>query len=143
MNIRQMRYFCEVVDAGSAAVAAERLHVAPTAISMQISQLEAELGGELFDRTRRPMEPTALGRFLHPRAREILLTTARLGEDARAVAAGRVGWLAVGYTRSSIFSVLPRAVRAFTASHPDVRLELITMLSEHQPEQLLAGRIQV
>ena len=39
--------------------------------------------------------------------------------------------------------MLPRAVRAFTASHPDVRLELITMLSEHQPEQLLAGRIEV
>src|SRR5271166_3854029 len=127
MNFRQMRYFCDVVEAGSAVAAAERLHVAPTAISMQISQLEAALGGELFDRTRRPMEPTALGRFLYPRAKEILLTVARLEEDARAVAAGRIGWLAVGYSRSSIFSVLPRAVRAFKESYPDVKLELITM----------------
>ena len=59
MNFRQMRYFCDVVEAGSAVAAARRLHVAPTAMSMQLSQLEAALGGELFDRARRPMEPTA------------------------------------------------------------------------------------
>src|SRR3954452_11274358 len=113
MNLRQIRYLCEVVEAGSATAAAARLHVAPTAISMQLAQLEDTLGGELFDRSRRPMEPTALGRFLHPRAKELLLTAARLEDDARAVAAGRIGWLAVGYTRSSIFSVLPSAVRGF------------------------------
>jgi LysR family transcriptional regulator, benzoate and cis,cis-muconate-responsive activator of ben and cat genes len=73
MNFRQLRYFCEVVEAGSAVHAAERLHVAPTAISMQLAQLEAHLGGELFDRTRRPMEPTALGKFFYPRAKELLL----------------------------------------------------------------------
>jgi LysR family transcriptional regulator, benzoate and cis,cis-muconate-responsive activator of ben and cat genes len=143
MNLRQLRYFCETVDAGSAAAAAERLHVAPTAISMQLAQLEEALGDELFDRSRRPMEPTALGRFLYPRAKELLQTATRLMDDTRAMAAGRAGSLAIGYTRSSIFSVLPRAVRAFRQTHPQVQLELIAMLSEHQPEQLSAGRIQV
>jgi len=143
MNLRQIRYFCGIVESGSAVAAAERLHVAPTAISMQVAQLEGALGGELFDRSRRPMEPTALGRFLYPRAKEILLTVAHLEDDAREVAAGHIGWLTIGYTRSSMFSVLPRAIRAFKATHPEVQLELITMLSEHQPEQLLAGRIQV
>ena len=143
MKLQQLRYFCETVDAGSAAVAAERLHVAPTAISMQMSQLETELGGELFDRSRRPMELTALGRFLYPRGKEVLKATADLVEDARAVAAGRAGSLAIGYTRSSIFSILPATVRAFRETHSKVRLELVTMLSEHQPEQLLSGRIQV
>ena len=49
MNLRQLRYFCEVVEAGSARLAAERLYVAPTAISMQLAQLEDTLGGRLFD----------------------------------------------------------------------------------------------
>ena len=40
-----MRYLCEVVEAGSASAAAARLHVAPTAISMQLAQLESQLGG--------------------------------------------------------------------------------------------------
>jgi LysR family transcriptional regulator, benzoate and cis,cis-muconate-responsive activator of ben and cat genes len=143
MNLRQLRYFCEALDAGSATAAAGRLHVAPTAISMQITQLEDILGGELFDRSRRPMTLTALGRFLYPRAKELLSTLDRLEEDACNIAAGRSGWLAVGYTRSSIFSFLPQAVRTFREGHPQVQFELITMLSEHQPEQLLAGRIQV
>ena len=50
MNLRQLRYFCEIVEAGSAVAAAARLHVAPTALSMQLGQLEEDLGGELFNR---------------------------------------------------------------------------------------------
>ena len=143
MNLRQLRYFCEVVDAGSAAGAANRLHVAPTAISMQLAQLEEDLGGELFDRSRRPMELTALGRYFHPRARGLIAEAKQLEAEARGVASGQSGVLAIGYTRSSIFSILPRAIRAFQATHPKVKVELITLLSEHQQIQLQTGRIQL
>src|SRR5206468_10550495 len=86
MNLRQLRYFCEIVESGSAVAAASRLHVAPTALSMQLGQLEEELGGELFDRSRRPMELTALGRYFHPRARMLLAEAKHLQEEARGVA---------------------------------------------------------
>lgn len=143
MNLRQLRYFCEVVDAGSAAAAAARLHVAPTAISMQIGELEEELGGELFDRSKRPMALTTLGQYFHPRAKELLTNSRRLIDETRAVAAGRTGVLAIGYTRSSIFSILPRAIRAFRETHADVKVELLVALSEHQHALLQAGRIQI
>jgi DNA-binding transcriptional LysR family regulator len=143
MNLRQVRYFCEVVDSGSAAAAADRLHVAPTAISMQLAQLEADFGGELFDRSRRPMELTALGRHFYPRAKELLTNARRLEEEVRSVAAGKSGSLPIGYTRSSIFSILPAAVRAFRATHPKVQIELIELLSEHQNPQVLNGRLQI
>ncbi|RQU32773.1 LysR family transcriptional regulator [Burkholderia cenocepacia] len=143
MNLRQLKYFCEIVACGSAATAAERLHVAPTAISMQIAMLESDLGGELFDRSRRPMSLTALGRYFHPRAKELLAGAMGLEEETRSVAAGRSGVLTIGYTRSSIFTILPRAIRAFSASRRNVKIELITLLSEHQYEQLFNGRIQV
>ena len=143
MNLRQVRYFCEVVDAGSAAAAAARLHVAPTAISMQLAQLESDLGGELFDRSHRPMDLTALGRYFHPRARSLLGEAKRLEDETRSVAAGQSGVLAIGYTRSAIFSILPNAIRAFGTSHPGVKIELITLLSEHQYVQLQNGRIQI
>lgn len=142
MNLRQLRYFCEIVEAGSAVAAASRLHVAPTALSMQMGQLEEDIGGELFDRTRRPMELTALGRYFHPRARALLLEATHLHQEASSVAAGRSGVLAVGYTRSTIFSILPRAIRSFRVSHPMVKIELISMLSEHQHAELQTGRIQ-
>jgi DNA-binding transcriptional LysR family regulator len=138
-----MRYFCEIVEAGSAVAAAGRLHVAPTALSMQMRQLEEDLGGELFDRSRRPMELTALGRYFHPRARMLLAEAQHLHEEARAVAAGESGVLAVGYTRSTIFSILPDAIRAFRTGHAKVKVEILSMLSEHQHVALQSGRIQV
>ena len=83
MNLRQLRYFCETVDAGHARAAAQRLYVAPTAISMQLAQLEESLGGRLFDRASRPMALTPLGEFVYPKARELLASAARLEREAR------------------------------------------------------------
>lgn len=143
MNLRQIRYFCAVVDAGSAVLAAERLFVAPTAISMQLGQLERHLGGELLDRSRRPMELTTLGKFFYPRARELLANASRLDEEAQDIATGKRNWLGIGFTRTAIFSVLPAAIRRFREVHPDVHLELLEVLSEYQPAQLRDGRIDI
>jgi DNA-binding transcriptional LysR family regulator len=143
MNSRQLRYFCMVADQGTLSRAAERLFVAPTAISMQIAQLEAALGGDLFDRTSKPMSLTALGKFFLPRARELLYQGVRLEQETRDVAAGKQGWLGIGFVRSLLYSVLPRAVRAFRQRHPAVKLELIELLSESQPEALRNGRIHL
>jgi len=143
MNLRRLRYFCEVVDSGSAAHAAETLHVAPTAISMQLAQLEQHLGGALFDRSRRPMELTPLGKFFYPRARELLAQARRLDGEARGVATGRHGWLGVGFVRSALFSVMPSAVRIFRKSFPEVHLDLVEVLSEYQPALLQQERIDI
>lgn len=143
MKFNRVRCFCEVVDSGTLARAAERLYVAPTAISMQIAQLEQQLGGELFDRSVKPMALTALGHFFLPRARELLAMGQRLEQDTRDMATGKRGWLGIGFVRSLIYSVLPAAVQAFRREHPDVKLELIELLSEDQPAQLRNERIQI
>lgn len=143
MNFRQLKYFCEVARCGTLTKAAEQLHVAPTAISMQISQLEAELGGELFNRNAKPMVLTPLGLFFLPRAREVLSQGLRLEQDAKDLASGKSGWLGVGFVRSMIYSVLPDAIRSFRERHPEVKLELVELLSERQPEHLRNGRIHI
>ena len=143
MNLRRLRYFVAIVDAGTAAGAAEKLHVASTALSMQLGALEEELGGALFDRSRRPMELTPLGRYFHPRAKALLDDARRLHGEAVCIASGQSGVVAIGYTRSTIFSILPIALRRFRASHAGVRIELLAMLSEHQHEALRSGRIQL
>lgn len=143
MNLRQLRYFCEVVEAGSARVAAEKLFVAPTAISMQIGQLEELIGGPLFDRSSRPMALTALGQFMYPKAKELLSAANRLDIEAKGIAAGNLGWLGIGFTRSSIFSILPEAVRAMQAAFPNVRIDLVEILTEEQPASLRTGVIHL
>jgi DNA-binding transcriptional LysR family regulator len=143
VNHRQLRYFCEVARGGTLARAAERLCVAPTAISMQIGLLEEHLGGELFDRSVKPMTLTALGSFFLPRALDLLDSSLRLEDEVRDMVSGKSGRLCIGFVRSVMNSFLPGAVRGFRARHPGVRLELVEMLSEHQPEYLRTGRIQV
>ena len=72
MNLRQLRYFVSVVEAGNMTRAADRLHVAQTALGMQIRQLEEGLGVALLVRHSRGVEPTKAGSLLHARAMTIL-----------------------------------------------------------------------
>lgn len=72
MNLRQLKYFIEVVDAGNITRAAERLHVAQTALGMQIKQLEDDLATSLLERHSRGVQPTPAGAYLYKRAVEIL-----------------------------------------------------------------------
>ena len=117
--------------------------MAPTAISMQLAQLESHLGGELFDRSRRPMELTSLGRFFYPRARELLMQAERIETQARGVVSGGNGWLGIGFSRAMTFSILPNAIRAFRELFPDVQLDLVEALSEYQFAHLRQGRIDI
>jgi len=143
LNLRQLRYFCETVDTGSARAAANNLFVASTAISMQLALLEEILGGALLDRSSRPMSLTPLGEFVYARARELLAAATRLEREACEMAAGKLGWLGIGFTRSVIFSVLPETVRAMQAEFPDVRIDLKEILTEHQPASLRSGAIHL
>jgi DNA-binding transcriptional LysR family regulator len=143
MNIKQLKYFCEVVDAGGVNAASANLFVAPTAISMQISQLEGDLSGKLFDRSTRPMELTPLGQFFYPKAKELINNSNALYREAKDIASGQHGWLSIGFIRSTLFSILPEAIRIFKDAHPQVKIELVEALSEHQPELLRKGLIHI
>jgi LysR family nitrogen assimilation transcriptional regulator len=66
--LRQLKYFVAIVEAGNMTRAAEQLHVAQTALGMQIRQLEEGLGVALLIRHSRGVEPTKAGRLLHARA---------------------------------------------------------------------------
>jgi len=79
MNLRQLRYFVQTVDAGNITRAAEQLHVAQPALGLQIRHLEEELGIPLLIRHSRGVSATGAGKLLYERSREIL----RLVESTR------------------------------------------------------------
>lgn len=72
MNLRQLRYFAQTVEAGNITRAAEQLYVAQPALGLQIRQLEEELGLPLLIRHSRGVTPTQAGQLLYDRARDIL-----------------------------------------------------------------------
>lgn len=84
MNLRQLKYFVGVVEAGNMTRAAEQLHVAQTALGMQIRQLEEDLGVALLVRHSRGVEPTKAGSLLHARAMSILKEVEQTRQDVRA-----------------------------------------------------------
>lgn len=72
LTLRQLHYFVAVVDAANMSRAARLLHVAPTALSLQVKAMEESLGVRLLERHSRGVRPTEMGGLLYERARTIL-----------------------------------------------------------------------
>ncbi|WP_454855607.1 LysR family transcriptional regulator [Rhizobium binxianense] len=83
INLRQLRYFAEVIKAGNISHAALRLELAQTAISIQIRELEQEIGVRLFDRHSRGVVPTDAGALLFERYNELEQHLERTVRDVR------------------------------------------------------------
>lgn len=81
-NSETLRVFLAVLDAGSFSAAARRLGRVPSAVSMAIAQLEAELDLELFDRSTRKALPTEAALALEPQARQVASQLNRLDAQA-------------------------------------------------------------
>src|SRR4051795_6550635 len=107
MELRHLRYFVAVAEERHFGRAAERLHIAQPPLSQQIRRLEAELGAPLLHRTTRRVELAPAGEVLLARAREILAAVDAAAEDARRAARGEFGRLAIGFTGSATYALLP------------------------------------
>ncbi|MDE6456326.1 MAG: LysR family transcriptional regulator, partial [Dysosmobacter sp.] len=83
MELKNLRTFQTVVDQGSYGKAAERLGCAQSTITVQIQQLEEELGVPLFERVGRRMALTEAGERMLPQARELLAAADRILECGR------------------------------------------------------------
>lgn len=102
MNLRQLTYFCAVVEHRSLAAAADVLRVAQPNLSVAIKQLEAEWGVSLFERAGRGLAVTETGRALYERAAELLGGASALDQEMRAIGRGFTARLRVGFTQVSI-----------------------------------------
>lgn len=128
MEIRQLRYFVAVAEAGHFGQAAEQLHIAQGAVSKQIAGLERELGLTLFDRSRRRIGLTPDGEAFLPHARRALRGVERAARAAADLAAGRAGVLRLG-SQPGLGRRLEQVLAEFRTDHPDVRISLTTTRS--------------
>lgn len=144
-NTAAIRYFHEVARAGSFRKAAERLHVAASAINRHVRLLEADLGTRLFDRKRGRggVVPTTAGEMLLRRVRYALneLSTARAEIDAlRGRGRGRIR---AGATDSLARAFLPGFLATFHAEYPRVDFEVKVANTPDLAEMLLSDRLDV
>ena len=143
MNLRALQYFVVLAEELNFSRAAERLHVAQPALSQQIRSLEERLGAQLVDRGSRPLRLTEAGSYLCTEARQILASCEQVALGTREIGLGSRGWLSIGFTRSTMYSVLPPALKAFHQAYPQVELKLFEMLTEEQGDALRDQRIHI
>ena len=143
VELRHLRYFLAVADELHFGRAAERVHVAQPAISQQIRRLEAEIGTELFHRNRREVRLAPAGEALRGYAVRAIDEVNEGVEAARRAARGEIGNLTVGFLETAASTIVPRAVRQFRATRPDVNLTLRELGVGAQIDDLQAGRLDV
>src|SRR6202043_1028445 len=142
MELRHLRYFVAVGEDQHYGRAAERLGIAQPALSRQIQDLENELGFMLFERLPRGVRLNAAGKLYLSDARRILQDVDEAKRRAERVALGKAGTLRVGIaTAVSWHGLVVDSFREFRRRQPDVELELHHLLSVHQIEAILSGRL--
>ena len=144
MEIRQLRSFIAIAELGTFTAAALRVHVTQAAISMQIRQLENELGARLFVRAPRRVMLTEAGEHLLHRARQILRDhDAALHEIAELAGAER-GRLRVGSASAAVTTdVLPRLLKEVRKQHAGAEITVLSGTSEALVQQILAGEVDL
>ena len=142
MELRHLRYFVAVAEAGHVTRAAERLGIQQPPLSQQIRALEAELDVQLFRRKPRGVELTQAGEALLAEARGVLDRVEHAAAAARRAGRGDAGRIGLGFTSSASFHpFVPRIIREFREASPLVALSLEEAGTGELVDGLLAERI--
>lgn len=125
MNVtfRQLKVFVEVARLGSMARAAELLHLTPPAISMQIRELEGQVGLPLFDREGRRISLSTAGEYFVIHAKKLLADLKDADNAMARLKKLEYGLLTVGLVSTAKYFV-PRLLALFCEEHPGVEVRL-------------------
>lgn len=141
---RQLRYFVEIVDAGSFSLAAERLFIAQSALSRQVREMERELQVPLLERDARHLEMTPAGRSLYSDARRILAALEGAAASAANAQRGTEGTLQLLHSSSvPLHEPILALLRQHVEKYPGVVIEVSQASSEHQALDIHEGRADV
>lgn len=144
MELRHLRYFIAVAEELNFTRAARRLDIEQPPLSLQIRQLESEVGTALLQRLPRGVALTDAGRVFLDEARAILAQVQQAVERAQQVARGTQGQLRVGMINSAPFHpFVPRVIREFGERYPDVHVTLAEDTTQALALAVLKGTIDI
>ena len=144
MELRHLRYFVAVAEELNFTRAAKRLGISQPPLSLQIRQLEKELGTPLLRRQRRGVELTNIGKLMLEEARIILKQVDQAKTDVRRRARGETGTINVGAGGGTYFHpLIPSIIREYRMRYPDIVLTPETSNSPLLIPRLRAGLIDV
>ena len=144
MEIRQLKAFLAIAEAKTFTAGARRVNVTQAAISMQIRQLEDEVGLQLFTRTPRRVILTEAGEYLLERARKILREHDSALAEIAEVAGAEYGRLRIG-SASGTFAMhqLPTIMQKLKETFPNSELSVSSGTSQKLVDKIMHGEIDI
>jgi LysR family transcriptional regulator, hca operon transcriptional activator len=144
MELRHLRYFVAIAEAGSLTVAAERrLHTTQPSLSRQIHDLEDEVGTPLLIRKARGIELTAAGKAFLDHARLALAQVAAAGEAARRAVQPNKPTFAIGFLTGQEIDWLPSVMRVLRDRQPETEINISSQTSRNLADGLLKGKLDI
>lgn len=143
MELRHLRYFVALAEELSFTRAARRLNVSQPPLSLQIGQLEQEIGARLFHRTSRRVELTLAGQAFLIDAQAVLARVTEAAARARAIGQGLAGRIDIGLSGSHFLGPLPHIMACYAQSHPAVEISLHELKPAVQLQALRERRIDL
>jgi DNA-binding transcriptional LysR family regulator len=144
VELRQLKAFIAIAETGTFTAGAARVHVTQAAISMQLKQLETEVGAPLFIRAPRRVIMTEAGEALLERAHAILREHDAALAEIAALAGAEHGRLRVGSASAMVTAdPLPQILKELRVRHPRAEVSISSGTSEALVKQILAGKLDV
>jgi LysR family transcriptional regulator, regulatory protein for tcuABC len=143
MDLRQLRYFAQIVESGSLSKASRCLFVAQPALSQQIAKLEEEVGRPLLQRSSRGVIPTENGLALYHHARFMLRQLDHALSIARQDSAEVSGMVSVGLPATTVLAIGLPLTKCIRAKYPGILLNVVEGMSGHIAHMMRLGQLDL
>jgi len=142
-SLRQLQYFCAVVELNHFGKAAERCFVTQSTLSVGIQELEGQLGVQLFERNKRKVMTTRIGLQLYDKAEQLLMDAMALAELAEGDKTLLKGTLRLGCIPTISPFLLPQVLPRVRQAFPELELYLIEAQTSECLQRLQKGELDV
>ena len=142
IKLEMLRCFTMVAKHGSLSEAAEALGRTQSAVSMMLKQFEDHIGSPLFE-TARKSRLTGVGAMIYEEARREVSHFENTVSVIEGISRSEIGYLRLAVTPSVAISILPPVIRAFTAEHPQVQIDIRDMDSAAIMHELIRDRADI
>jgi LysR family cyn operon transcriptional activator len=143
MKLRRVEVFLAVVEAGGFTAAAARLHVAQSAVSVAVRELEEELGTQLFVRGRRGLQLTETGRLLRDRAQPAIRQLRSIHDEIHSLEALQSGHVRLAAPPMITHFAFRHVLPSFLAQYPGVRITLRQVGAVEIEQMVLRGDVDI
>ena len=140
-ELRHIRAFLKIAETRNFTRAANDLHVSQSALTVQVQQLEENLGVRLFDRNKRGVTLTAAGKDVFGPLQRLFNDAQTIVEHARDLSSASTGFVSIAALPTVCAGPLPELVRSFLDSHPGIRVQISDVVAERVREAVLKREV--